>query len=227
LKYFPINLNLTNRPCLVVGGGEVGQRKIETLLECGAEVRLVSRELAPALQDQVKSGRVRHIGPEFSENSLDGVFLVMAATNDGELNALVSREAEKRGLWVNVADQPDLCSFILPAVVSQGDLTISVSTSGRSPAMASKIRDGLEDEFGPEYGRFLDIMGLIRGKLLAEGHPPKENREVFKRLVQSEILDSLAAGNLENVDKLLMEILVKPGYSLSELEDWRNKETGA
>ncbi|MEE9436228.1 MAG: bifunctional precorrin-2 dehydrogenase/sirohydrochlorin ferrochelatase [Candidatus Adiutricales bacterium] len=223
MQYLPVNLDIKNRTCLVVGGGRVGQRKIKSLLECGADVRVVSQELLPELGDLVEAGRVTLLGSEYREEQLDGVSLVFAATDDPEVNTRVSQDAANRGLWVNVADVPELCSFILPANVTRGDLIISVSTSGRSPALAARIRRGLEDQFGSEYARFLKILGLIRTRVKSEGRPDDQNREFFFRLVDSELLEALKNGNVEQVDRILVEIL-GPDYTLSKLGYEDNQE---
>jgi len=216
MKYLPINLAIEGRPVLVVGGGEVGERKVKALLECGARVRLVSRELTPDLADLVAAEAVEHLGGRYRTEHLSGVDLVFAATDELELNARLSREARARGLWINVADQPELCRFIVPAYFRRGDLTIAVSTSGRSPAAAARIKSRLEQEFGPAYGRFLDLMGLIRARVLSEGRGSQENREIFRRLADSNLLTALAQEDRTGVEGILSEIL-GPDYTLSSL----------
>ena len=207
MRYWPVNLDLEGRTCLVVGGGEVGERKVRALLESGARVRLVSRELTSGLSDLARSGQVDHVGAEYRIEHLSGVVLVFAATSDADLNTRLSQEARTRGLWVNVVDQPELCTFIVPASVSRGDLTISVSTGGRSPALAKRVRARLEEEFGPEYAVFLQLMGLVRTRILAAGRPASENRVLFRRLVDSPLLDRLAAADWEGAEKILTQTL--------------------
>lgn len=207
MPYFPVNLNVKDQPCLVVGGGEVGQRKVLTLLECGARVLLVGRKLTPALSDLVESGRVEFLGREYKPEFMEGVFLVMAATSDVKLNGAISAEARQRGILINVADAPDLCSFIVPATVNRGDLIIAVSTGGRSPALAAGIRSRLEKEFGPEYALFLKLMGLVRTRVQSKGLGPEANKKVFTRLIDSDILSMLAQGDFSSAEKNLLEIL--------------------
>jgi len=218
MKYLPINLAVDGRPVLVVGGGEVGERKVRALLECGAKVRLVSRELTPGLAELAAAETVEHLGGQYRTEHLSGVDLVFAATDEHELNARVSREAQERGLWINVADQPELCRFIVPAYFRRGDLTIAVSTGGRSPAAAARIKSRLEQEFGPAYGRFLDLMGLVRIRVLAEGRGAKENRTVFRRLadLDSDLLKAVAQNDRAGIEKILTQIL-GPDYTLSSL----------
>ncbi|MBU2552134.1 MAG: bifunctional precorrin-2 dehydrogenase/sirohydrochlorin ferrochelatase [Proteobacteria bacterium] len=216
MGYLPVNIAVGGRPCLVVGGGSVGERKVMGLLEYEARVRLVSRDLTPTLVSLTEQGAVQYLGPEYKPEYLDGAALVFAATNDTELNTRVSREAAGRGIPVNVADVPELCTFYLPAWIKRGHLTVSVSTSGRSPALAAHLRSRLEDEFGPEYGRFLELMGRIRPRVLAEGRDHRHNRDLFRRLVESDILDNLARNEPVRVEARLVEML-GPGYTLASL----------
>ena len=216
MRYFPVNLDIKDRTCLVVGGGRVGRRKIISLLECGARVRVVSEELLPELEDMVENGRVELLGRKYRKEYLEGVSLVFAATDDVEVNTHVSRDAAEKGLWVNVADAPELCSFILPANVTRGDLSISVSTSGRSPALAARVRRDLEKQFGSEYERFLIIMGLVRTNVISEGRPTEENSELFFRLVASDLLEAIKENDTVKIDGILTEILGS-NYSLSQL----------
>jgi precorrin-2 dehydrogenase/sirohydrochlorin ferrochelatase len=202
-----VNLDLRGRTCLVVGGGEVGERKVRGLLECGARVRLVSRELTSGLSELVGLGQVDHLGAEYRTEHLSGAMLVFAATSDADLNLRLSHEAQSRGLWVNIVDQPELCTFIVPATFSRGDLTISVSTGGRSPALAARVRARLEKEFGPEYDLFLRLMGLVRARVLATGRPASENRAFFRSLVDSPLLDRLAAADRAGAEMILTQTL--------------------
>jgi precorrin-2 dehydrogenase/sirohydrochlorin ferrochelatase len=222
MKYLPLNMAVEGRTCLLVGGGEVAARKATTLLEFGARVHVVARELSPELQDLVVRGRVQSLGPEYQTEHLNGAVLVFAATSDTELNQRVSREAMAAGIPVNVVDQPELCSFIVPASVVRGDLVISISTSGASPALAASLRRKLEDEFGPEYDYFLKLMAHIRPKLLAEGRGHRENRQLFRALVDSGLLDFLAAEKYDEADRVLAQVL-GPDYVMAESLFGQNK----
>jgi len=216
LRYLPINLNVQDQLCLVVGGGEVGQRKVQNLLQCGARVRLVSREMTRTLRDLVETGQVEHLGHEYRREHLKGIALAFICTDDPDVNTRASLDAREQGIWVNVADTPALCNFILPATVSRGDLTISVSTSGSSPALAARIRGRLEREYGPEYGRFLELMQRIRARIKAEGRPTEENRKIFFSLLDSDLLKAITRNDPAGIEKILSTIL-GPGYTLSSL----------
>ncbi len=207
MGYYPIFVDLKGRNVLVVGGGSVACRKISTLLECGAVVNVVSLELGDPLKKHLDSGRINYLGKEFRKEHLSEMFLVIAATDNQELNHEISRAAEEEGMLVNAVDQPADCNFILPSIVKKGDLTIAVSTSGKSPALAKKIRKELTEHFGDEYDMFLRLMGHLRKRVLVEGRTQKENSVIFHKIVNSNIMYELKNGNLERAALILSEIL--------------------
>lgn len=201
--YYPVFLDLNQKRALVVGGGAVAQRKVETLLEHDASVSLVSRELTTRLKELAKKGKIRHLGSEFSEDHLEGMFLVIAATNDQMLNRRVSRCAQERGLLVNAVDQPQDCNFIVPSIMRRGDLQVAISTSGKSPALARKLRQEMELQFGEEYEKLLSLMGCIREVVLSRGMPQEKNKEIFKSIVESDMLDAIARKDRGRIEKIL------------------------
>jgi precorrin-2 dehydrogenase/sirohydrochlorin ferrochelatase len=219
MRYYPAFLDLQGAHCLVVGGGQVGERKVKTLLACGAEVRLVSPELTPFLEEAVNQGRVRLLAAEFTPSQLEGVFLVIGATDDPEVNRLISAEARSRSLLCNIVDRPGECNFILPSVLSRGDLTVAVSTGGRSPALAKKIREDLEKRFPDSYIKYLELLGRIREYVLSRGGTQEENQRVFEALVYSPLQEMLEHGNREEIRRLIMET-VPPPPDEQELEAW-------
>ena len=203
MAYYPILLDLHGKTALVVGGGKVAQRKIETLLEYGGKIHLVARDLTAGLKGYVEEGRVRHLGPEFSEAYLEGIFLVIAATDDPQLNGKISHKAQEREMLVNAVDQPTDCNFIVPSVLRRGDLLVSISTSGRSPAMAKKIREDLEHHFGDEYASFLVLMGRLRKEVLSRGFFGEENKRIFYEFVHSSIPEAIRKGEWERVASIV------------------------
>jgi precorrin-2 dehydrogenase/sirohydrochlorin ferrochelatase len=207
MKTYPIFANLTEKPCLVVGGGAVGERKVQDLRLAGAQVTVVSPRLSPALADLARAGKIRHRAEDFRPEHLDGMALVMAATDDAEVNERVFAAARDRSIWVNVADAPELCTFIVPAMVRRGDLTVAISTGGASPALARKLREELQQHFGPEYVPYLELLKSLRERLLEErrGHP--DNARLFHRLVDSPLLAAMARGDRAEIVKLLEEVL--------------------
>src|SRR5271166_6467682 len=180
-------LKLTGRRCLVVGGGEIGLEKVEGLLACDADVTLIAPEAEPALEDCAREGSIRwerrpYAGPE----DLDGVFMVIAATDDTDVNIAVFDDAERRAMLVNVVDVPPLCNFILPAIVRTGPVAIAISTAGASPALAKRMKREIEAQFGEPYARLAVLLNEVRG--WAKGTLPtyQERKEFFEGIVGGE-----------------------------------------
>jgi len=209
-SFYPILVELQRKKALVVGGGKVAQRKIETLLECGAFVQVVARELTAELEELRSWRQIEFLGGEFSEAYLEGAFLVFAATDDALLNRRVSQAAQQRGLLVNAVDQPADCNFIVPSVLTRGDLLIAVSTSGKSPAFARKVRVELERHFGEEYGLFLSLMGNLRKEILCLGLSQEENKRAFEELVYSDLLPAIREKNWDLASQIIQKVLGRP-----------------
>lgn len=207
MKYFPINLNISTRKCTVVGGGKVAARKTRGLLECGGTIRVISPELTTELKQLAADQHITWLQREYQPGDLAGSFLVIAATDDTRVQKEVFREAEENGQLVNVADVPELCNFILPASVKRNDLTISVSTAGKSPALASKIRQDLESIIGPEHGVLADIMGLLRQEVLQHNRPHEENKVVFAKLLHENFADWIRESNWDMIENHLTDTL--------------------
>jgi precorrin-2 dehydrogenase/sirohydrochlorin ferrochelatase len=207
MSYYPILIQLEGMKAVVVGGGLVAQRKIDTLLACHADVHVISRELTPKLSIYLEEQRKKLSGHEFKESHLDGAFVVIAATDDPLLNRQVSESASARGLLINAVDQPADCNFIVPSILRRGDLLVAVSTSGKSPAFAKKLREELEEQFGDEYGSFLVLMGCLREEILEKELSQEENKRIFQQLVNSPILDAMAEKDWDGVATILNRIL--------------------
>jgi len=203
LQYYPICLNITNKRCVVIGGGEVGARKVERLLDCGAQVVVVSLELTTFLEGLREEGRISQVAAEYAAAYLEGAYIVIGATNNDEVNSRIFADARSRGILVNIADDPLHCDFILPALVRQGDLQIAISTGGKSPALARKLREDLAPSFGPEYAKFIDLMGELRERVKAQGYTAAENKRIFDKLVHSDLLHRLREGNGAGVRECL------------------------
>jgi len=207
MKTYPIFAVIDNQPCLVVGGGAVGERKVADLMAAGARVTVVSRTLPPELAALASRGEISYLPEDFREAQVEGMALVMAATDDPEVNARVSAAAQARAIWVNVADAPEYCTFIVPAQVRRGELTLAISTGGASPALARQVREELQQHFGPEYGPYLDLLQRVRTRLLAERRGLPDNGPLFHRLVHSPLKEAVAQGDRTRVLKLLQEVL--------------------
>lgn len=162
LTEYPVNLILTGRRCLVVGGGAVAERKAESLLAAGADVTVISPALTAKLAVWVEQGRSRHVARQYRSGDAAGYRLVLCATDSAAVNELAAREARQSGALVNVADTPELCDFTLPARLQRGSLSVAVSTGGQSPALARELRNELARQLGPEYAEYLEIAGQLR-----------------------------------------------------------------
>ena len=168
-RYYPVSLDVNGKRCVVVGGGEVALRKVGALLEHESIVQVISPELCPDLEELFTSGRIMVAKRPYADGDLAGAFVVIAATDDVEANRKVAVEAEKLGILVNVVDTPNLSNFIVPSHLRRGDLTIAVSTGGRSPALAYRIREELENIFGDDYAALLALVGRVRSELKQSG----------------------------------------------------------
>ncbi|MHC1788395.1 precorrin-2 dehydrogenase/sirohydrochlorin ferrochelatase family protein [Solidesulfovibrio sp.] len=209
MRYYPIYVNLHGKRCLVVGAGQVGRRKIATLAECGAREILVI-DLAPAADTcaaLLEHPAVVFACRPYETSDLDGRFLVIASTDDEALNWRISRECAERGIPCNIVDQPEKCSFIVPALFTQGDLTVAISTGGGSPALARKIRQGLGEFLGSEYGALLLLMSRLRPLVLALDLGTPANSRLFRDLVNSPLLEALDQGDAARAEAILREIL--------------------
>jgi precorrin-2 dehydrogenase / sirohydrochlorin ferrochelatase len=179
-RYYMACLDIGGRDCLVVGGGSVGLEKARGLLDCGARVTVV----APEVVEELREPPVSVVERRYRSEDLDGRFLVMAATADSEVNRRVSEDAERRSLLCNVADAPDLCSFILPAVHRQDPIAIAVTTSGASPALAQRIRGEVAERYGPEYAELARRLRARRPWAKENLTTYEERRDYFQALVE-------------------------------------------
>ena len=206
MKYYPLYLDITDRRCVVVGGGEVAERKAGRLLDFGASVAVVGRTLTPGLETMKKEGRIDHIAADYDKAVIDNAFLVIGATDRDDVNAEISRDARGKGILVNIVDDPDKCDFVLPSLLRQGDLLIAISTGGKSPALAKKLREDMEQLFGTEYGTLLEVMGQLREKLVVKGRSSDENRRLFESVVHSDILKHIKDKSWDKVRKIIYDI---------------------
>ena len=182
--YFPAFLDLRGRRCLVVGGGEIGERKTHALLDCGARVTIVSPSVTTRLAALAASGRLVHRARPFRRSDPRGCALAVAATGDPRVDRVVAAAARRWRALVNVVDRPQHCDFIVPAVLRRGELQIAVSTGGRSPAIAREIRRRLERFFGPEYGELISRAGEARRRAREEARTAAERIEAGERVAR-------------------------------------------
>ena len=216
MRYYPVHLDIRNRNCLVVGGGSVGTRKVVTLLDCGAEVTVISPAVTQQLRNYSAAGLIKLKERSYRSGDLAGMFLVIGATDDENLNRQISSDADQLNTLCNIADRPEVCNFILPSIVRRDDLVITISTSGKSPALAKNLRKKFEKQFGGEYGVFLKLMGAIRKKLLSQSHEPEAHKHLFEQLIAADLVEMIRQQKTEDINTRLLEIL-GPGYLYDEL----------
>lgn len=180
MAYYPIFLELKGRPCLIIGAGAVAYQKAKTLIACGAKLSVVSPTMGEGIRELLKQGALRWKRHSFTPQDLDGVELVVAATDDQKVNEEVFRLARKKKIWVNVVDQPALCSFIVPSVVRRGKLVLAISTGGISPALAKWIRKDLESRYGFEFGKLLKAMARVRNEVKRKVPGVARRKRVFE-----------------------------------------------
>ncbi len=217
INYYPVCLDIKKKNCLVVGGGRVGARKALTLARCGARVTVVS----PVFSDIFKVTENEKydlilIESAYRPEYLEDKFIVIAATSESRVNTRIGTDARKKNILCNIIDCPDASDFIVPSIVHRGDLIITVSTSGTSPAFAKKLKKELEKQFGKEYADFLFLMGRIRKKLLADTHAPETHSPIFRDLIKNNLLAAIERGDMKETDNILGNIL-GPGYSYHDL----------
>ena len=210
MKPYPVMMNLQDKQVVVVGGGKVAFRKTIGLLDSGANVVVISPELVDELQEFHRDARIKWIPEPFSPPQLDAfepITLVFGATDIREVNVSLFNEAMRRKIPCNIADVPDLCTFIVPAVITQGDLIIAVSTGGASPALARRIREDLEKKFGPEYATMTRLMGELRKHIVRNGSDSEANKKVFLEIVDSQLLPALRDNDIDKASMILSKIL--------------------
>lgn len=216
MRYYPVNLDIKGRQCLVVGGGRVGSRKVDTLVQCGAVVTVVSAEVSQTVEQLADEKAILLKQRAYRASDVEGMFLVIGATDNETLNRQINADAERLNLLCNIADRPEICNFILPAIVRRGSFVMAISTAGKSPAFAKHVRKRLETQFGPEYGVVLELMGAIRSKLLAGAHEPEVHKPLFEQLIDGDLVALIKDQQIDRIDQLLERVL-GPGYRYHQL----------
>ncbi len=207
MKPYPIFLiGLENRHCIVIGGGHEAEGKVRGLLDCDATVTVIHQTLTPTLEAWADEGRFTWLQRPYQQGDLRGAFLVIAERADPETNARIWAEAEAEGALVNVMDDVGHCSFVAGSVVRQGHLTISISTSGAAPALSVRLRQKMEQEFGPEYATFLAWLQQLRAPMSQQYPAFGERRTRWYELVDSDILQLIRDGRFDLARQRLEEI---------------------
>jgi len=205
MGYFPIFLEMKRRRCLVIGGGTVAERKITGLLEAGAAVTVISPDATETIARWSKDKLIDLFARRFQPGDLAGYELVFIATDDGEVNATAYSEGRERGVWVNAADDPAHCDFILPSVLRRGDLIVAVSSGGGSPALARTIREELEIHLSQEYEQLAKLAAEARAELRKRSlNVPFET---WRRALSGDVRQMLMRGEVARAKSCLLKEL--------------------
>jgi len=205
--YYPVYIQLLEQPCTVIGGGKIAEGKVEGLLTAEANVTVISPNLTLRLHELAEEKQITYVARAYQPGDLMGAFMVICATDQAEINHQVWQEASANRQLVNVVDDTPRCNFIAPSILRKGDLTIAISTSGKAPALAVRLKERLQRELGSEYERFLELAGELR-EPLARNVPDFETRKaLWYELVDSEILDALARGDETSAREIISQVV--------------------
>jgi len=205
--YYPIYVQLREQTCVVIGGGKIAEGKVDGLLAAEAKVTVIAPDLTPHLHQLLEEKRITYLARTYQPGDLSGAFLIICATDQAEINHQVWQEADANHQLVNVVDDTPRCNFIAPSILRKGDLTIAISTSGKAPALAVRLKERFQREIGPEYARFLELAGELR-EPLAQHIPDFETRKaLWYELVDSEILDALTRGDEALAREIISQVV--------------------
>jgi siroheme synthase-like protein len=208
MAFYPVFLDLAGRLCVVVGGGIVAERRVEALLAAGASVTVVSPEITPPLAGLVAAGRVRHVGRPYRPGDLAGAELAFTAVDDLAVSPAVALEAREHAVWLNAADEPGHCDFILPGVVRRGLLTVAVGSGAASPALTRALREHLDSALGPEWEALGELAAAARRELRAAGRVTAD--DTWRRALAPDVRALLAEGRVGEARERLRARLELP-----------------
>ncbi|MBP1760703.1 MAG: precorrin-2 dehydrogenase [Firmicutes bacterium] len=204
---YPIYLNVAGKNCLIIGGGPVAERKAASLLEYGACIKVVSPSAEKMITDWADQNLLKWFAREFEANDLDDIFMVFIATDDNRLNKEIADLCRGKGIMVNAVDDPPNCDFFVPSVLRRDSLAIAISTEGRSPLFAARLRRRLEKIITEEYGQFVNILGQIREELQKSNLDINQRRQILEQIVDSDLLDLLLDGRHEEAEERINQCM--------------------
>lgn len=210
--HFPLILDLTGKSCLVVGGGEVATRRIESLLHAHAEITVIAPEVSQEIAEWSQLGKVSWQQVAYSSQAVTAYTLVVAATDHPEVNYAIWEAVHNAGGWINIVDRPDLCNFIVPSMVQRGKLMIAISTSGASPGLSRKIRKKVEAEYGLEYESYVEFLAQIRQRVMQTVTSAGVRKQIFQ-----ELLDERFVQATDEERYLMAEMLIREKTGISQL----------
>jgi precorrin-2 dehydrogenase/sirohydrochlorin ferrochelatase len=205
-NYYPLFVDLRDKKVVIVGGGKIAEHKVQGLLKTGALIHLVSPEITKVLEKLASDGSIDYMARAFVAEDLDNAWLVIAATNDIDVQKSVYEESLSKHLFCNVVDQPEFCSFIVPSVVRQGDLCLSISTGGKSPALAQRLRKEFEQKFDSFYSDYVSMLGELRQLVIKSFEDPETKKVICHSLADPEVINWIRAGQWDRVEKWAVSI---------------------
>jgi precorrin-2 dehydrogenase/sirohydrochlorin ferrochelatase len=222
MSLYPVNLDIRDLLCVIIGGGTVASRKIESLLPCGAQIRVVSPMVIEQIAERAQAGLLDWQQKEYEQDDLSGAKLVFAATDNSIIQKQIVADADAAGILINVIDMPESCSFQVPASFRRGGLLLTVATGGGSPALAARIRKELETSYGPEYGILVALMAAVRKEIVASSDDPAEHKQMFDKILDSDILDCIQQEKWGKLGTLMQNILPARIDALSLVRGMQN-----
>jgi siroheme synthase-like protein len=217
MRYYPVFLDIADKPVVVIGGGAVAQQKVEGLIDAGAQVTIVSPELNEYLENARREGKVMHIKREYEPGDIEGYELVFVATDSRAENKKVWEEGRQRKIWVNAVDDVPNCDFIMPGIIRRGDVTLAISTAGKSPAMARKLREDLDTFLSEDDAVLLDLAGEIRTQLRQRGievkgcnHCQRNNNDVWNAALDGVVKNLVREGKRDEARARILNLLFAP-----------------
>lgn len=211
MRYYPVFLDIAGKPVVVIGGGNIAHQKVVGLLKADAQVTVVSPELNEEMSELASQGSFRHLERDYEPGDLEGYTLAFVATDDRSVNSTVADEGKARKVWVNAVDDPPYCDFIMPGIAQKGDLIIAISTSGRSPAMARKMREEIEEFLTEDYAAMLELAAEVRAELREQGK--LIDADVWNKALDADLKKLLAEGKQAEAKERLLRSIAEPAQT--------------
>jgi siroheme synthase-like protein len=225
MRYYPVFLDIADKPVVVVGGGIIALQKMDGLLDAGAKVTVISPELNERMTELRDAGRFMHLKRVYEPGDIDGYELAFVATDDHEENRRIWKEGRERHIWVNAVDDIPNCDFIMPGIVRQGDVVIAISTSGTSPAMARKLREDIQEFLTPADAELLDLAAEVRRELREAGiavqncqHCMRNNNDVWNAALDGDVKRMIEEGDRAGAKARILNLLLAPSDQLGAQE---------
>jgi siroheme synthase-like protein len=225
--YYPIFLDIEDRPVVIIGGGEVCARKAETMMKYGARVTVVAPELTPEIEAWAREGKLVVRRKRYEAADLGEANIVIASTDDTGVNEQIAADCRARRIPVNVVDVTPLCEFIVPAIIEKGSVQIAVSTGGKSPALARTLKEDLQRTIGPEYAEVNDVMGTLRESAKAVLPTDVDRKRFFDGIIAQGILDLLRAGKRREAYETIARACEAAGVTVSDVVRQRLSSSGS